>query len=95
MSHITGTNGDVAQGNNHQQVATTEPGDLPDILHWDGCADRQVKKKSGSIKSALQRSWSNSEENRYAGGRIYGPFQCFAGGEKARYSHAAFVEDLL
>lgn len=68
----------VAQGNNHQQVATTEPGDLPDILHWDGCADRQVKKKtSDSIKSALQRSWSNSEENRYAGGRIYGPFRAF------------------
>lgn len=35
---ITGTGGEFAQGNNHKEVATTELGDLPDIPHWDGCA---------------------------------------------------------
>lgn len=57
---ITGTNGEVAQGNYGTGRFARHSS-----LGWM-CRDRQVKKKkkSDSIKSACQRSWSNSEENR-------------------------------
>lgn len=36
------TNGEPAQGENLQQVAMMEAGDLPEILHWDGCAHKKM-----------------------------------------------------
>lgn len=73
---ITGTKGEVAQGNNHQRLATTEPGDLPDILHWDECADRQVKKK-WLDKKRVPKVLVEFRRKQIRRERIYGPFQAF------------------
>lgn len=64
---------------------------MPDILHWDGCAQIDKSKKKGLIKSSCQRSWWNSEENRSAGGGFRGLSKPLAGGEKATRSRAEYL----